>query len=116
MGKLLSLDARGKFGYSGGFGRIAFGYTRLGWYSWYCGIYSKHYYYGKPFISRMKFYLPKNNQMEQQQLWRGVLASAVLAWKALDSETKISWNKRVQGRCMSGYNLFISEYLKSHKL
>jgi len=115
MGKLLSLDARGKFGYSGGLGRIALGYTRLGFYNWYCGIYQKKYYFGKPYISRMKFYRPTNNQMETQQLWRGVLADGIIAWRALTSEQKKSFNKRAIGKTMSGYNLFLSEYLNSHK-
>lgn len=114
MGKLLSLDARGKFGYSGGLGRLSLGYNRLGFYNWYCGIYQKKYYYGKPFISRSKFYRPINPRTEIQQSWRTVLKNAVLAWQALDNENKAIYNKRAKGHIMSGYNVFVSEYLKSH--
>mgnify|MGYP007099592342 CR=1 FL=1 len=48
LGKLLSIEARGKFGYSGAFGRIAFGFNRFGFYNWYCGIYQKKNLLGKP--------------------------------------------------------------------
>lgn len=115
MGKLLSLDARGKFGYSGGFGRIAFGYNRFGFYNWFCGIYQKKYFFGRPFISRMKFYRPTNPRTELQQNWRAVCALAVSGWQGLDENTKQMWNKRAKGYHMSGYNLFTKEYLNANK-
>lgn len=111
MGKLLSMDARGKFGWSGGFGRIAFGYTRFGFYSWYAGIYQKKYYFGKPYISRMKFYRPTNPQTVKQQNWRAVHAYAVALWQAFETSVKTAYNKRAQRKKMSGYNLWLSEYL-----
>ncbi len=113
MGKLLSLDARGKFGWSGGFGRIALGQTRLGFYNWYAGIYSKKYYYGKPYISRMKFYRPTNNRTEGQQAWRGVFASGMAAWSALDDETKEQYKIKAKKLKMIGYNLYMREYLNA---
>jgi len=115
MGKLLSLDARGKFGYSGGFGRVAFGYTRLGFYNWYCGIYQKRYYYGKPYISRSKFYRPVNPKTVKQQEWRAVFASAMHAWGELDIETKEIWKIKAKREKLPGYSLFTREYLLIHK-
>ncbi len=115
MGKLLSIDARGKFGFSGGFGRIAFGYTRLGFYNWYAGIYQKKYLYGVPYLSRMKFYRPTNNQHENQQLWRSQVTGGWVAWRALDPETREQWRLRGMKRRMTGPNAFMSEWLKSHK-
>lgn len=115
MGKLLSLDARGKFGYSGGFGRIAFGYTRLGFYDWFCGIYQKKYYYGKAFISRMKFYRPTNPQTERQQLWRSIVANGWATWNTLTTEQKQAFKKMSKNMHMTGPNLFMSEYLKANR-
>ena len=115
MGKLLSLDARGKFGYSGGFGRITFGYTRLGFYSWWCGIYQKKYYYGEPYISRSKFYRPTNPRTELQQSWRAVVASGWDEWNTFDTETKKEWRLRGAMRHITGPNAFMSEWLNSHK-
>jgi hypothetical protein len=116
MGKLYSLDARGKFGFSGGLGRMALGYNRVGFYNWFCGIYAKHYYYGKPYISRMKFYRPANPQTEAQQAWRAVYADSINSWRALSDNEKKRYNTRAFGQRMSGYNLFQKEYLNSHKL
>lgn len=116
LGKLYSLDARGKFGYSGGLGRLALGYNRLGFYNWFCGIYQKKYYYGKPFISRSKFYRPKNPKTVKQQAWRSVYADSIIAWRTLDDNIKLLYNKRACGQRMSGYNLFQKEYLNNHKI
>jgi hypothetical protein len=113
MGKLLSLDARGKFGWSGGFGRLAFGYTRLGFYSWWAGIYSKKYYYGKPYISRMKFYRPTNPRTILQQNWRAVHAYATYLWRSFDPETQEPYEMKGKRAKMTGYNFFLSYFLKN---
>ena len=113
MGKLLSLDSRGKFGYSGGFGRIAFGYTRLGFYNWYCGIYQKKYFYGKPFISRSKFYRPTNPRTIKQQNWRAVCAYAWVLWALVDPAIKEKYKLRGAMNHMTGPNAFMSEWLKT---
>jgi len=113
LGKLLSIDARGRFGYSGGFGRIAFGDTRLGFYNWYCGIYQKKYYYGKPFISRMKFYRPTNPQTETQQAWRALIQQGWDFYRALSDDQKLNYKVRSKNLHMTGPNLFMSEFLKA---
>jgi hypothetical protein len=115
MGKGMSLDARGTFGYSGAFGRIAFGFNRFGFYHWYCGIYQKKYYFGKPYISKEKFYRPTNPQTERQMLWRGVVTSGHNEWASFDIETKEQYRLRARGLPMTGYNLFMREWLNSHK-
>jgi hypothetical protein len=115
LGKVLSGEARGKFGYSGGFGRIAFGYTRFGFYNWYAGIYQKKYYFGKPYISRMKFYRPKNNQKPTQQLWRGVFKDGKAQYDLLSDEQKLVYKKRGILKHITGYNIFMSEWLFAHK-
>jgi len=115
MGKLLSLDARGRFGYSGGFGRIAFGYNRFGFYNWYCGTYQKKYYYGKPYIARQRITWGSNPQTERQQLWRGVFADGKAEYDLLDNEARQQWREWGNKRKLTGYNYFMSEWLKEHK-
>lgn len=110
--KLLSIDARGKFGRSGGFGRIAFGYNFFGFYSWYAGIYQKRYFYGEPYLSKSKFYRPTNPKTLVQMNWRYTYSWGIYLWQNLDLKTKKSYNKRALKKKMSGYNLFISEWLK----
>ena len=112
MQKGYSFDARGKFGYSGAFGRIAFGYNRFGFYHFLAGIYSKKYYYGKPYISKMKFYRPTNPRTTAQQNWRAICAYFVTIWQAFDISIKNNFKKRAPDKRMSGYNLFLSEALR----
>ena len=115
MGKLLSLDARGRFGYSGGFGRVAFGYTRLGFYNWYCGIYQKRYYYGEPYISKSKFYSSTGGNTERQQYMRGLITTGWAEWATFDAETKLAWRQRGAKRHITGPNCFMSEWLNQNK-
>jgi hypothetical protein len=113
MGKLLSLDARGKFGYSGGFGRIAFGYTRLGFYNWYCGIYQKRYYYGKPYISKSKFYSSTGGNTLKQINNRAVLAYMWVLWAFVDQKIKEKYKINGAKIGITGANFFMSEWLKT---
>lgn len=116
LDKLLSMSAHGRFGYAGGFGRISFGYNRFGFYSKFCGIYQKKFYYGVPYISKQKFYRPTNPQTEAQQLWRDVFKAGRVAWASLDPETQEQWVYRARKLHMTGFNKFMSEYLNQHKL
>jgi hypothetical protein len=113
--KAISMNARGSFGYGGGFGRIALGFNRFGFYSKYSGIYAKKFYFGKPYISKMKFYRPTNPQTETQQAWRAVFTAGHDAWTALDPETKEQWRFKALKLHMTGFNKFMSDYLNTHK-
>ena len=109
LDKMLSEDARGKFGRGGGFGRIALGYNFFGAYDKFSGIYSKKYYYGKPYISKMKFYRPTNPRTTKQQAWRTVFANGMHAWGLLDPETKEQWNLKAKRLKIPGYSLYLRE-------
>jgi len=115
MGKLYSLDARGKFGWSGGLGRLCLGENRLGFYHWLAGIYHKKYYYGKPYISREKFHRSPNTRQPQQQAWRAIMRSGVLSWQHLAPFEKKFFNDLAKHRPLSGYNLYLKEWLNMHK-
>lgn len=107
----MSLDARGRFGYSGGFGRIAFGYTRLGFYSWYAGTYQKKYRGGKSFIARQRITWGSNPQTQKQQEWRAVCAYAWILWRLVSSENKLLWKIKGNKKHITGANLFMSRWL-----
>jgi hypothetical protein len=63
---------------------------------------------------REPYYIPRNPRTTTQQAWRSVFAQAVFAWQQLTPEEKMFYNERAKGKRMSGYNLFIREYLLSH--
>jgi hypothetical protein len=75
------------------------------------GVYRVWHRWGKPQNFKEKFYVPYNPQTPLQQANRAKLADAVLAWQCLTSEEKSAYNKRARGRHMSGYNLFIRNFM-----
>ena len=60
---------------------------------------------------KQAFYTPTNPQTEAQQANRQKYADAIVAWQALTLEQKAVYNKKAVGLHMSGYNLFIREYM-----
>jgi hypothetical protein len=111
MGMGYSMEARGQFAYSGGFGRIKFAYNRFGFYHWLAGIYQKKYIWGKSYFSREQFYRPSNPQTLAQQNWRAVHAFAWTLWRLASSDTQKMLNKKGNLKHMTGPNLFFSHWL-----
>jgi alpha-ketoglutarate-dependent taurine dioxygenase len=57
--------------------------------------------------------VPRNPDTECQRQNRKTFADAVKSWQALSAEEKRSFNRKAMRKRMSGYNLFISQYMKS---
>jgi len=112
---LISDDFRGKLGVSCGFGTAWLGSSQFGDINDRAGIYQRKKLRNKFGLSRMRSYVPTNNQLENQQIWRGVFGNGVLAWQALDLETKQAYNKLKYPSGLSGFNRFMSKYLKENQ-
>lgn len=112
-GKLMSLDARGKFAYSGGLGAIRLGYTRLGFYSPFHGVYQRKHTFVGPRISRMRYYRPTNPQTPTQQAWRAKMAEGWSGYNALTTPEKVQLSKEARKYRLSGPQLYMSRYLQS---
>ena len=97
-----------------GFGVASFGDDIFGNVILLSGIYRTDNVTGRTKFYREPFYLTKNPRTEAQQANRQKFADAVAAWQGLTSEQKNQYNIKAKGRHMSGYNLFLREYLKSH--
>jgi hypothetical protein len=67
--------------------------------------------FGKASVCVKAHYWPNNPKTENQVICQDKFALAVSAWQALTSEQKLVYNQRAKGRVLSGYNLFIREYL-----
>jgi len=65
-------------------------------------------------IVKTRFYIPNNPRTIPQQLNRQKYTDSILVWQNLTEEQKSVYNNRVKGQKLSGYNLFIKEYLLSH--
>lgn len=78
------------------------------------GIYRVMTILGKQTQVKEKLYWPTNPQTEAQQANRQKYTDGVVAWQALTPEQEAVYNKKAIGKRMSGYNLFLQEYLLSH--
>jgi hypothetical protein len=79
--------------------------VRQGNWSWYGKI------TGKTKICKMLHTWPVYPNTPSQQTSNNKFASAVAGWQSLTSEQKSVYNERAKGKVLSGYNLYISEYM-----
>jgi len=80
----------------------------------FSGIYSLKHLNNKRQFMREEYYIPYNPRTIPQQANRGILRDAVSAWQDLTNEQKLVYNNRAKGKNLSGYNIFIGEYVHSH--
>lgn len=110
----MSIDARGWIGYGGGFGKIVFSHNRFGFNCPFAGIYSSQRT-SKGRVHYLKtFYRPTNPQTPTQQAWRSVFTAGKAQYDTFDPETKLEYKIRGKRRGLTGYNLFMSEWLNAH--
>ena len=71
------------------------------------------YHYGRKEVLRYTY--PYNPKTEPQQAWRTVFGQAVANWQAMTDEQKLPYNEWVINKPLSGYNRYISLYLKANQ-
>jgi hypothetical protein len=64
-------------------------------------------------LVKMDFYTPTNPQTEAQQAWRAIFSAGVAAWQALSEEAQDIWKEEARYRPLTGFNLFLRDYLLS---
>lgn len=112
LSKLMSLEARGKIGFSSGAGFARCGYSKCGASKDFGGIYQKKRTFFGNRISRMRYYRPTNPQTETQQSWRAQLTAGWAVYFALTDEQRVVLSKEARLLRMSGPNLFMRRWLK----
>ncbi|HPS56910.1 MAG TPA: hypothetical protein PK514_02290 [Spirochaetota bacterium] len=70
------------------------------------------YYSRQGRLCARSYVIPRNPDTPAQKLNRRTFARAVKEWRELPGGVKRMFNKRACGKPYSGYNLFISGYLK----
>ena len=78
------------------------------------GIYQIQTIDGHQTLIKRTFYIPSNPQTVPQQSNRSKFANAIAGWQGLTSDQKNVYNERAKYKNLSGYNLYISEYLLSN--
>lgn len=111
-----SFRARGVFGvpHSVRFGTDVLGLDKPK--SARAGIYQRGLFGHRKETAKREYVKPTNPRTVPQQAWRAVFAAGRAAWAALTDEERARYNKRAVKRRYTGYNLFMSEYLYSHRL
>ena len=107
-------DLRGKYGPPTGVGDFWLGYSEAGNDDPLSGVWQKRRTLTGIKPCRMRYYITPNPRTVAQQANRNKLAQAIIEWNALTLEQQKVWNlKKRPVRC-SGYNRFISNYIKIH--
>jgi len=57
--------------------------------------------------------IPRNPDTEAQRTVRRTFGDAVRSWQALSADSRCAFIRRAHTMSMSGYNLYISEYMKA---
>jgi len=123
--KLLSFVAKKKFGGWPQYGTSQFGYSHFGDDDvsievvgqppiLLSGIYRTDNVTGQTRNYRQPYRIVRNPRSELQQANRQKMADGVIAWRGLTDYEKNQYNKNAVRKGMSGYNLFLHEYLRSH--
>lgn len=102
-----------KIGFPWGFGHIWFGVSRFGDDLEQSGIYQRRPTSRGQVFVRENFYWPVNTLSEELELNRMIFAEGVLAWQDLSEEEKNLFRCLTYPRFMSGYNRFLSLWLKA---
>ena len=71
------------------------------------------YHYGRKEV--IKYSYPYNPKTELQQTPRNFFAYAVANWQGMTDEQKLPYNDWVKNKPLSGYNRYISLYLKANQ-
>ncbi len=57
--------------------------------------------------------IPRNPDTEAQRRVRCAFRNAVLSWQSMTADEKYAFNRKARFMNMSGYNLYISQYMRS---
>lgn len=112
--RLLSMTARKRFGRPNQYGQIVYGYSQYGEKNNYTGIYQVRHYKSNLVNVVEQFYCPTDQSQPAKVARQIIFASAILAWQALSAGEKERFRRKSSGKHMSGYNVFLHEYLISH--
>ena len=97
-----------------GFGGACFGFSIFANIIVFSGIYRRDPRSGRNKIIRNRYYKTRNPRTISQQANRQKYANGVIAWQNLTTEEKAVYNTKCRKKGLSGYNLFLKQYLLSH--
>ena len=96
------------------YGKREYAEAKFGENLTYEGIFQKLNKKTGDVYARLNFYFPKYSRNELQDISRINFANGVLAWQSLTASQKEVFRVKSFGRRMTGFNLFLHEYLISN--
>lgn len=108
---ILALGLVGKIGRPADYGDKWYGWNEYGAFEDIYGIYRRRPTEKGVTLVKCQFYWPTNPQTAPQQSWRGVFTDGVIAYQALSEGEKETYRKEAEGKPLSGFNLYLREYL-----
>lgn len=111
---ILALGLVGKVGKPLGYGDQEYGNFEYGEEEDIYGIYRRRPTEKGITLVKCQFYEPTNPKTEAQMSWRGIFSDGVLAWQNLSESAKNVYREKVKILDLSGFNLFMREYLLAH--
>ncbi len=72
------------------------------------------FYYSRGTQCVRTYVIPRNPDTQAQRIVRRNFAEAVHTWQSMTSDQKYAFNRKARYLNMSGYNLFISGYIKTN--
>lgn len=111
--RLLSMQAWGKVGFSGGYGRARHGVARYGYYLKYAGIYSRRKTLRGQGIVQMDFMRPENPRTALQMMWRQYFGTAWYFYSLLTTQEKEAYLYSSRKARRSIPQLFLREWLRA---
>ena len=111
----MSLGARGKFGKPNEVGETWCGWSDLGDYQPRAGYYQYHWNGIGKYYNKCKFYWPAKHVSGPGYDWNIVFKNGVTAWHALTDNERLAYNELKYPPAQSGFNRFMSRYLKDRR-
>lgn len=108
-----SLGVRGKIGKPDTVGDFWLGYSDLGYQNSFSGIYQSRPRKTRRIFVKMKYCIPPQPRTSKQQGGRIKFGLAIDSWNNQTFETQVLWNKKRYPYHMSGYNRYLSNFLKT---
>lgn len=111
---MLSLTASGKLGSGGAYGINSYGWSQYGASYPAYRVYRTYSRGGKVKTSLIMYKYNDTSIDPSVRLCWPVLRQAVLNWQGFTEAQKKVYNKKARGLHMSGYNLYIKNYIKQN--
>jgi hypothetical protein len=110
-----AMNIHGQAGFTAAAGFARCGHSRCGASATFGGVYTRVRTLHGWDTARRRYYRPTNPQTIPQQNWRGIFRAGVAAYHALSDAERMVYFKKSRKRGMTGYNLFLANWLQSRR-